>query len=124
MTNPLLVLVLVMLCSYCFYVQEIRHHIVRADNGDEEMYHYVGSPTWWNYLNWSFFGLMMTMTLWSLLRMVFSSPGYIPRGYQFNKAKMGAHDRFVYTYLLSALHSTFRQQMEDSQSIYDRGSIR
>lgn len=118
MVNPILVLLLIMLCTYCFYVQEIRRHTAIASNDDD----YVGKPTAWNYINWSFFGLILTLTLWSHYKMVFSSPGYIPQGYQFRKAKMGAHDRFVYSYLLIALNSTFRQQMDGSDA--DVGSIR
>ena len=68
--------------------------------------------------------LVLLLAIWSLYKMVFSCPGYIPYNYKYDTTKMSDRDKLIYEHLRTALHSTMHQQKEMFASGYDRGTIK
>ena len=101
-------LTLILLCACSFFLLEIYPYVFfRWDtslSADDQMPAVPARKI----VNWSFFALLLTMTLWSLHRMVFSVPCYVPRRYRYNPALMAAEDRFIFEKLQQVLHSTKR----------------
>ena len=46
-------------------------------------------------INWIVFWLIFVLTVWSLLVLVFSSPGYIRLNYKYDPLKMSQNDRIL-----------------------------
>ena len=110
----MLVLILILMSAYCFALLEVVHHVwsdMGKDNKKQSTEETV-KPHPGEIFNWFFYALILVLTLWSLFQVVFSSPGYVPRGYQYRVENMSSHDRLIFTFLKHALHSTTRQQME------------
>jgi len=55
------------------------------------------------------YSVIWLLSVWSLIVMVKSCPGYIPYNYRFKPEKMSHRDRLINEHLRTALHSTLNQ---------------
>ena len=85
---------LIILCAYSFINLEVTHHVKSLD--DTSINYYFGPPDAADFINWTLFGLLFIMTLWSLYQIVNSSPGYIGLNQQYNMENMVDRDRLLY----------------------------
>ena len=99
MLSPILVFIFVILCAYSFYIVDIFPTLDIGPNG--KRYERITS---WYITNWSVYGLLLFMVLWSMVRMVFSSPGYVPKNYMYDEANMQVHDVLILRTLRHALN--------------------
>ena len=63
------------------------------------------------------------MTVWCLIVMVFTSPGYIPLNYSYDIDKMSEIDRKIYEHLKKELNTTYYQANEYFDEAIVRGSV-
>ena len=74
---PLFVLACLILSNYCFFLLERPR----------------GSPlVWYNYIYIVLYEVIVILVLWCLLRLVFSDPGYIEKGYRYDIGALSALD--------------------------------
>lgn len=83
MLNPCLVFTSVLLCVYSFFVVDVSPVLGYGPHGKVQ-----SSITAMNITIWSVYGFLLCMLLWSFVRIVFSSPGYVPKNYMYDEAKM------------------------------------
>ena len=107
LVNPALILLLIVLLAYVFFILEVSHNIWALDHKKGSHVKYsIDSITVGDYINWACFGVLLVLTCWSLVRMVFSVPGYVPLNYRYDENKLSAHDAVIYQFLSERMHTT------------------
>ena len=89
---------------------EVSHHIWKLNHkkGTGDRYE-IDNTTVGDYINWGCFAVLLVLTCWSLQRMVFSVPGYVPLNYRYDENKLSVHDAVIYQFLCEAMHTTVQQ---------------
>ena len=112
-SKPLIVLLILLFSATAFFILEVQHHIMYDKPFENSEIVLIGS-----------YSIVLLLAIWSLYKMVFSCPGYIPINYKYDTTKMSQRDKMIYEHLRTALHSTMNQQKEMFASGYDRGTIK
>ena len=97
-SKPVFVFLILTFSAFSFYVLEVQHHIFDSKPFEPLEYVRIGS-----------YSVIWLLSVWSLIVMVRSCPGYIPYDYKYNMQKMSERDKLIYEHLRTALHSTVGQ---------------
>lgn len=91
MVKPILVGVILLLNAFTFFLLYVARYTPFWNFHGPSQYRSV-NPSAVTIINWVAFYTISTMAFWSLLVMVFSSPGYVPNNRRYDREKMSEHD--------------------------------
>lgn len=93
---PLLVFLLIGLSGYSFYILSMAQRESRYSDRSLAR-EIVNDALYWT---------ILALALWSLIAMVYSTPGYMPWHFRYDPDLMKPRDMEMYNQMMRAMHST------------------